>query len=70
MYLGERKRYDGIIESKTSYVLDCEESCAQQGSVLAGVFHLSNSNDRPDCHEEAKWITIMTVLTLGNLKTW
>ena len=42
------------IESKTSDLLDCEESGAPQGSELAGVFHIINSNDMPDCHEEAE----------------
>ena len=52
-YLGDRKQCVKI-ESKTSELLDCEESGAPQGSVLAGVFHIINSNDMPDCHEEAE----------------
>ena len=42
------------IESTTSRLLECEESGAAQGSVLAGLFHLINSNDLPDCHEEGE----------------
>ena len=52
-YLGDRKQCVKV-ESKTSELLDCEESGAPQGSVLAGVFHIINSNDMPDCHEEAE----------------
>ena len=42
------------IESKTSDLLDCDESGAPQGSVLAVVFHIFNSNDISDCHDEAE----------------
>ena len=43
-YLGERKHCVKI-ESKTSDLLDCEESGTPHG--LAGVFHINNYNDMP-----------------------
>ena len=46
--------YSGILTQLFNYQVDCEESGAPQGSVLAGVFHIINSNDMPDCHEEAE----------------
>ena len=42
------------IESKTSDLLECKESGAPQGSVLAGVLHIINFNEMHDCHEEAE----------------
>ena len=44
------------VESKQSKFTECEESGAPQGSVMAGIFHIINSNDLPDCHEEAESI--------------
>ena len=49
-----RKEASVKIQSKTSDLLDCEEIGEAQGSVLAGVFHIINSNDMSDCHHEAK----------------
>ena len=34
--------------------LECEDSGAPQGSILAGLFHIINSNDMPACHEEGE----------------
>ena len=42
------------VESKTSGYLECEDSGAPQGSILAGLFHVINSNDLPDCHEDGE----------------
>ena len=56
-YLGDRKQFVKI-ESKTSDLLDYEESGAPQGSVIAGVFHIINSNNMPDCHEEAERVIL------------
>ena len=52
-YLGGRTQCVQV-ESKTSEYLECEDSGAPQGSILAGLFHLINSNDLPDCHEEGE----------------
>ena len=46
-YLEDRKQCVKI-ESKTSDLLDCEESGAPRVSLLAGVFHIINSNDMSD----------------------
>ena len=42
------------VESKMSDYLECEDSGAPQGSILAGLFHVIQSNDLPDCHEEGE----------------
>ena len=52
-YLGGRTQCVQV-ESKTSDYLECEDSGAPQGSILAGLFHMINSNDLPDCHEEGE----------------
>ena len=52
-YLGDRKQCIKI-ELKTSDLLDCGESGAPTGSVLAEIFHINNANDMPDCHAEAE----------------
>ena len=38
----------------TSEYLEFEDSGAPQGSILAGLFHIINSNDMPACHEEGE----------------
>ena len=53
MYLGGRTQCVQV-ESKTSEYLECEDSGAPQGSILAGLFHLINSNDMPACHDEGQ----------------
>ena len=52
-YLQERTQ-SVKIESTTSKLLECKESGAAQGSILAGLFHIINSNDLPDCHKEGE----------------
>mgnify|MGYP001179234605 FL=1 len=52
-YLGGRSQCVKV-ESKTSDYLECEDNGAPQGSILAGLFHVINSNDLPDCHEEGE----------------
>ena len=52
-YLGGRTQCVQV-ESKTSEYLECEDSGAPQGSILAGLFHMINSNDLPDCHDEGE----------------
>lgn len=52
-YLGGRTQCVQV-ESKTSEYLECEDSGAPQGSILAGLFHIINSNDMPACHEEGE----------------
>ena len=59
-YLGERKQCVKI-ESKTGELLDWKESGTPPGSVLAGVFHILNSNDIPDCQEEAESVSVLSV---------
>ena len=54
-YLGGRSQCVKV-ESKTSDYLECEDNGAPQGSILAGLFHVINSNDLPDCHEEGESI--------------
>ena len=34
--------------------MECEDSWAPQGSILAELFHVINSNDLPDCHLEGE----------------
>ena len=52
-YLGGRTQCVQV-ESKMSDYLECEDSGAPQGSILAGLFHVIHSNDLPDCHEEGE----------------
>ena len=52
-YLGGRTQCVQV-ESKISKYLECEDSGAPQGSILAGLFHIINSNDMPACHEEGE----------------
>jgi hypothetical protein len=47
------------VESKASDYLECEDSGGPQGSILAGLFHMINSNDLPDCHEEGKSVVFV-----------
>ena len=42
------------VESKISPYINCEMSGVPQGSVLAGIFHVLNSNDLPACHQDAE----------------
>ena len=52
-YLGSRTQYVQI-ESQISEEIECGDYGATQGSVLAGLFHLINSNDFPACHDEGQ----------------
>ena len=40
--------------SQTNVDTECGDFGACQGSVLAGLFHIINSNDFPACHQEAE----------------
>ena len=53
-YFREYKFDDASLEWIQSYLGDCEECGTPKVSVLAGVFLIINSNDMPDCHEEAE----------------
>ena len=52
-FLGNRTQYVQV-ESQVSEQLLCGECGAPQGSVLAGILHVINSNDFPACHEEGE----------------
>ena len=52
-YLGGRTQC-AQVESKTSEYLESGDSGAPQGSILAGLFHIINSNDMPACHVEGE----------------
>ena len=52
-YLGGRTQCVQV-ESKTSGYIEYEDSGAPQGSILAGLFHIINSNDVPAWHEEGE----------------
>ena len=54
-YLGGRTQCVKV-ESKPSTFKECKECGAPQGSVMAGIFHTINSNDLPDCHDDAESI--------------
>ena len=44
------------VESKVSDPLPCEDDGVPQGSVIGGLFHHSNGNDFPACHNEGEAI--------------
>ena len=56
-YLGGRTQCVQV-ESNISDYLECEESGALQGSILAGLFHIINSNKKGKV-----WFMLMMALT-------
>ena len=49
--------------------LECEDSGAPQGAPLAGLFHVIQSNDLPDCHEEGESVVYVDDDTASTLET-
>ena len=54
-YLGGRTQCVRV-ESKQSAFINCEECGSPQGSIMSCIFHVINSNDLPDCHDDAESI--------------